>query len=401
MAMFAMPVPGRTAEWALEPAVKLRREYNDNIRLTIQPHESTYGSIVTPSFAFGINTPVWQTSGGGEISQRRYSGQEGLDRDDSLMRISTKYLTERSTWQLDAHRTRDSVLTNEYVSSDTSLAQTHRRRDNKQVQPSWTWMFSERTRLQVSHQDADVSYENGSSVGLYDYQYRSTTLTLYNQLSELNQLFLFAGYSTFDVPSTDFDSKTNSLQAGITRSFSATTRGTLQAGTRRTESFTRGGRLIYLPVSTPFGVFLTPIGVTQDERTEKTGIVFSGNIETKHENNRYYMALSRSLDPSGSGGQIEQDTLQISLNRQFTSLFGAHLSANANNVRTVEGNITGNERAYYDIGPGASWQWTREWNLALNYRYSRVKRELESVAAVSHSVNLILAYQPLKWSISR
>lgn len=398
MALFAMPVPGRTAEWTLEPAVRLRREYNDNIRLTVQPHESTYGSIVTPSLAFGINTPAWQTSGGGEFSQRRYSGQEGLDRDDSLMRISTKYLTERNIWQLDANHTQDSVLTNEYVSSDTGLVQTHRRRDNRQVQPSWTWLFSERTQLQLSYQDADVSYENGSSVGLYDYQYRSTTFTLYNQLSELNQLFLSASYSTFDVPSNGFDSKTRNLQAGITRSFSDITRGTLQAGTRRTDSFTQGGRPIYIRF---FDGSLQKIGETQDQHTEKTGFVFSGNIETKDENNRYYMALSRSLDPSGSGGQIEQDTLRISLNRQITSLFGVYLSANANNVRTVEGNITGDERAYYDIGPGASWRWMREWSLALNYRYSRVKREFESVAADSHSINLTLTYQPLKWSISR
>ena len=88
-ASITIPVTGGAAEWTFEPAVKLRREYNDNIRLTAQPHNSVNGSIIAPSLNFGVNTPVWQTSGGGEDTQRRYSGEVGLDQDDNLLTIYT------------------------------------------------------------------------------------------------------------------------------------------------------------------------------------------------------------------------------------------------------------------------------------------------------------------------
>ena len=58
MTSLAVPISGMAAEWTFEPAVKLRREYNDNIRLTTQPHSSVNGSIITPSLSFGVNTPV-------------------------------------------------------------------------------------------------------------------------------------------------------------------------------------------------------------------------------------------------------------------------------------------------------------------------------------------------------
>lgn len=397
-----IPVAGRSAEWTVEPAVKLSREYNDNIRLTTEPHNSVNGSIIAPSLNFGVNTPVWQISGGGEVTQRRYSGEEGLDRDDNLLRISSIYRTERSTWQLNANRARDSVLTNEYISSDTGVVQANKKRESDSVQPSWIWMFSERTQLQLAYQHTDVSYEDALSVGLYDYRYRATTATLANQISELNQIFITAGYSTFHVLVTGFDSSTRNLQAGITRVFSETTRGTLQAGLRRTESFTRGGNPIYSYYEvSPGVVFGEQTGVTQDERSQKTGSVFSGNLETKFESTRLNMAISRSLDPSGSSGQIEQDTFKIDLNRQLSARLTAYVTANANKVRNVEGNISNNERTYYGIGPSAYWQWSREWNVGMSYRYAHIKRAFKNEVADSNFVNLTLTYQPLKMSISR
>ena len=399
-ASLAIPVTGGAAEWTVEPTVKLRREYNDNIRLTTQPHSSVYGSIVAPSLNFSVNTPVWQTSGGGEFTQRRYSGEEGLDQDDNLLRISSMYRTERSTWRLDANQTRDSVLADEY-SADTGFVQTQKKRELDSVRPSWIWLFSETTQLQLAYQHTDVSYENALSVGLYDYRYRDTTATLAKQISELNQIFIFGSYSAFQVPFTGFDSSTSNLQAGITRVFSETTRGTLQGGLRRTDSFTPGGNPIYTRFSTVFGDVLVQTGVTQDTRSQKTGSVFSGNLETKFESTRLNMTLGRSLDPSGSGSQIEQDTLKVYLSRQMSARLAAYINANASKVRAVEGNISNAKRTYYDISPSVYWQGSREWTVGMYYRYAHVKREYESKAADSNSLGLSLTYQPLKMSISR
>jgi hypothetical protein len=78
-----------------------------------------------------------------------------------------------------------------------------------------------------------------------------------------------------------------------------------------------------------------------------------------------------------------------------------NINGSALKSRTQEGTILSSDRTFYDLGPGAYWQWTHEWRVGANYRYAHVKRIHESEAADSNSLNLWLVYQPLKMSISR
>ncbi len=402
LASLTLPVKGGAAEWTAEPAVKMRREYNDNFRLSIFPQKSVNGSIITPALDLGVAGPVWNIGFGAEATQRRYSGQEGLDRDDSLLKLSSLYKTERSTWQLNASRARDSAVTSEQVDADTGTVQTLKDRETDTVTPSWIWMYSQRTKLQLAYQQTEVAYdENSLGAGLYDYRYRTVSATLANQLSERNQVFMSAGYSEYHVPITGFDSETRNVQAGITRNFTESTKGTLQAGQRRTESFTKGGTPTYTYFSTASGIFRIQTGVTQDTRTQSTGSVFSGNLEKKSESTDWNFLLSRALNPSGSGGQVEQDTFGLKLNNRLSPRIGMHVDGGALKVRTEEGNISNSERTFYDLGVGVFWQWRREWGVGTNYRYAHVKRVYENEAADSNSVNLTLIYRPLKMSISR
>ena len=398
------PVVGRAAEWSAEPSVKLRREYNDNLQLSIYPHESVNGSLITPALNLGVAGPVWSVGLNAEATQRRYSGEEGLDRDDSAFRLASLFTTERSTWQLDASRARDAAVTSEQVDSDTGAVQTLVNREADTIKPSWTWMISQISQLQLAYQQTDVSYGNNSlSAGLYDYRYRTASATLGQRLSELDQIFLYGGYSDYQVPFTSFDSETRSLQGGITRNFSETTKGTLQAGRRWTESFRKsGGWECGLEVSTSGGVVcLYYIIVPLDIITKSTGSVFTGSLESKMESTDWSISLSRSLDPSGSGGQVEQDQFKFALNKRLSPRAGVNINGSALKSRRQEGTILSSDRTFYDLSPGVYWQWTREWSVGANYRYAHVKREYENDAADSNSMNLWLTYKPLKMSVSR
>jgi hypothetical protein len=403
--VLAVPVAGMAAEWTAQPSITARHEYNDNINLSIHPHSSVRGSFLTPSLDFGVNTAVWQVSGGVSATQRRYSGQAGLDRDDNTSRLSTAYRTERNTWQLSASRSLDSLLATDLITPDTGVAQGQRQTETRSVAPSWSWMYSERTMLQVMYQLSEVSYENTLSGGLYDYDYRSTTVVLSNQVSELNRVFITGGYSSFQVPNTGFDSDTVNLQVGATRIFSSTVQGTLQAGRRNTESFTRGGNPIFSRFSTVINGevvdVLVQTGVTQDARLEDTGSVYSGNLERQFERALARVTVSRTLNPTGSGGQSEQDMLGLILKNPLTPRLMWSVSGNRLKTRVFEGNITNSDLTYYDFNSGLEWQWLRDWNVGLNYRYGHVKRVVESESADSNSVYLTLIYRPLKLSISR
>ncbi|MHB1140972.1 MAG: hypothetical protein ACYC1T_04325 [Sulfuricaulis sp.] len=401
----AISSKGMAAEWTAQPAVTARHEYNDNINLSVHPHKSVRGSFITPSLDLGVNTPTWLLNGGVSATQRRYSGQAGLDRDDSASRLSTLYRTERNIWQLSASRSQSSLLSGDLITSDTGIVQTQRQTLTESVTPSWTWMYSERTQLQVLYQLSDVSYGNSQSVGLYDYDYRSATATLSNQLSELNRVFVIGGYSTFSVPTTGFDSDTRSLQVGASRNFSSTTQGTLQAGLRNSDSFTRGGNPVFTRFSTVINGEIEDVliqtGVTQDSRRETTSSVFSGSLERKFERAFARLAVNRALIPSGSGGQTEQDSVSINLTDPVSPRLMLSVNANWQKTRAFEGNIANSDLTYYNFSSGIDWQWSRDWSVGMDYRYAHVNREHETAAADSNSVGLTLIYRPLKMSISR
>lgn len=396
-----VPLSGGAAEWSAEPSVRLRREYNDNINLTLQPHNSVNGSIITPKLDFGARAEIWQINATAELSRRRYSGESDLDRDDNTFRLASQYATERDTWRLEGNRTLDSVLSDELTSADIGVVQVQKRRESHGISPSWTRTLTETMQLQLAYQLNDVSYANGQSVGLYDYRYSYTTARLTNYLSEQTQVFVTGGYSAFHVPATGFDSVGRIFQIGIARNFSETLQGSVLAGARRTESLTQGGQPIYTRISTIFGDLLVQTGVTTDVRSEETSATFNGSLDKKFEKSRMNLTLSRSLDPSGSGGQVEQDSLDFRLNHPLTSRFELLFSAYALKSRTLESNISSNDRRYYYVEPGAYWHLSQEWKLSVGYRYTNLRREYEPKDATSNSVYLTLAYYPLKMSISR
>lgn len=405
LTLAAISSKGMAAEWTAEPAVTARHEYSDNINLSVHPSNGVRGSFITPSLDLGVNAPIWQLSAGVSATQRRYSGQAGLDSDDKGSRLSAIYRTERNTWQLNASRSLYSILSGDLISADTGIVQTQRQTLTESVAPSWTWLYSERTQLQVSYQLNNISYGNSQSAGLYDYDYQAATATLSNRLSEINQVFVTGSYSKFHVPDTEFDSNTRSFQVGTTRNFSSTTQGTLQAGLRNTESFTRGGNPIYTRFTTIINGAIEDVlvqtGVTQDSRRENTSSVFSGSLERKFEKTFVRLAVNRTLSPSGSGGQTEQDAVSFNLKDPLSPRLTLSVNANWQKTRAFEGNISNSDLTYYDFSPGIDWQWLRDLSVGMNYRYAHVNREHETAAAESHSVGLALIYRPLKMSISR
>jgi hypothetical protein len=400
-ATLSMPLVCGAAEWTVEPSAVFRLVYNDNISLTTQPHNSVNGNIISPKLDLGMHTRAWHITGSAGASRNRYSGGSSQDRDDNALSLSSAYLTERNTWQLNASSTRDSPSADAETSSDTGAVQTLKIRESHGFSPSWTRKMTERTKLQLMYQLNDTSYVNGQSVGLYDYRYRTASATVSNQLSEQNQIFVTGGYSSFHTPATGNDSTTRSFQVGTTHIFSESMQGTLQVGARRTETLTQGGRPVYTRFSTSSGDFLIQTGVTSDARSQRTSSVFSGSLAKKYELTSINTSLSRSFVPSGSGSEVEQDSFYFQLNRTINPRLTAYINLNSVVVHDDQGNISNNSRPYYHAELGANWAWTQELSLNMSYGYSRVKREFEDKAATANSAYLTLIYRPLKTSISR
>lgn len=396
-------VSANAAEWSTEPSLRLGYEQNDNPKLSLESHNSISATTVAPKLDMGVRSEIWEVTGSAEHVQKRYTGETDLDRDDNLYKLSSSYKTERNTVQLNGSRTIDSTL-NEQLTSDFGLVQSQKRRETRDVNPTWTWAISERSQAQLTYDITHVSYVDGQSVGLNDYSVRAASLRLANQFSMQSQIFMTLGYSHFYVPTIDLESFGPNGQLGIAHSFSETLQGTLAVGARKTSTNqtvqTCTAPNIWYEL---FGIppaCLVPL-TPKTLRMQDTNYVFNSILKKKFENASMNISYNRSLDPSGVGKYVEADVLSVWVDRPVTPKITANLFVNVYTTRVVQGSSNGSDRKFFIIEPRVRWSWVPECNLELAYRYTHLKRDFESDAAESRSITATVIYQWTKMSISR
>ena len=408
--------PVFAAEWTVTPSLRLGYEHNDNIRMTLQPHNTVDGSTIAPGLDMGVRSEIWGITGTAEAARKRYSGDQGLDSNNETFRLSSFYKMERNNFTLNASRKNDTTLAQEFEDFDVGLVTVQRVRRTETIQPTWTWSMSERAQVLLSYQLSEVSYVDGQSDGLFDYQWREATATWSYWVSPLNQFFITANYSKYRVPSTNvllfsFDdgsflvdstisavnSKTPSVSVGMTHTFSETMQGTLALGRRKTSAERTVIDCVYFSGGTDPIACVSGFPVTHD-----TGTTFSGNLKKSFEKLDIRANVSRSLAASGAGTEIETDVLSIRLDHPMSARLKAALTANGSESRRIAGATTLDTNIkQYSIQPGLNWQWTPEADLSISYRYRHLKRESEARAAQAHALSLGLVYTWPKYSISR
>ena len=414
--MLVLSSPVSAAEWAITPALKMSYEQNDNIRMTLQPHNSVRGSTIAPRLDMGVQSEVWGIIGTAEVARRNYTGEQGLDRDEQTFRLSSQFKTERSSFVISASSKYEALISIQQEDPDLVLVSTQKFRQTKSVKPAWTWSVTERTQLQVEYQLTGVSYVDGQSVGLYDYQWRAATATLSYFISPRDQFFVTANYSRYRVPAMslqqqlpsqdvglvsavlDVDSKTPSFRVGISHTFSETMQGTLMLGQRKTSM----ERTVQICGPQYFSIFFVGYGCASpgSQLTHDSGTTFSGDLKKKFERLDLSIAASRDIGVSGAGTEVEADSVSLQLERPITARLRGVLSASGNKTRSIVGAASA-DRRQYSIQPRLEWQWTREADLSLAYNYRHLKRELETREMQSHAVYLKLIYTWQKFSISR
>jgi hypothetical protein len=404
--LLSNPRTVNAAEWSAQPSVRLSEGHDDNIGLTLQPHDSVRSSSFAPKLNMGASSDIWQLTAGAEAVRNRYSGADDLDTDERFFDMGMSYMSERNKWQVTATKSKGSSLSSRQISPDTGAVQSQIILDTQSISPSWTWAMNELTQLQLVYSLSNVSYVDGIRVGLYDYSTRNASVTLTNSLNLHDQVFITAGYSIFNVPktalgqigneefATTLKSKSSTYQAGITRIFSETTRGTLSAGLRKTsieqDGFVLEGFFFGFPITTPATFF-----------SKTSGAVFNGIYEKKFENNSLNISVSRSLDSSGTGAQVQYDSLSLGFSRSFTSQLAGSVSYINTKTSQDIGNFSSVDNRLYRIEPSLHWQWTPECSLDANYRYTHLRRIAEEKPVTANAVFLTLRYQWSKTAISR
>jgi len=140
--------------------------------------------------------------------------------------------------------------------------------------------------------------------------------------------------------------------------------------------------------------------------SQDSGSVYNANLEKQFETAHLTVTASRSLNPTGNGQQAITDFVSFNLSRPFTAKLTGYLAADGYNYNYRISSRTGGvppagDYRLYHIGPSFYWRTAPEWNLDGGYRYTYIRREVETTAATSNLLYLTLTYQWPKISVSR
>lgn len=415
LALLAFPPAVPAAEWSAEPRISLRTGYNDNIRLTTRDHDSVWEAALSPAIKFGLKTETSGISGDAGLAIRRFTGGSGLessnalDREDYLFSTDAFHNTRRSSFKANINYTRDSTLDSE-LDETGNVIDDRATRDRISLGPSWTSALTELTRLELAYQFTNVDYSNDPGIAnLVSYKYHAATASLTRQLTPRLQGTIAAGSTRF-LPSTDFDSDTLSLQAGLTMEFSETLTSSFLAGQRRTtsDSFTGTGFCIGALPGATFpsctGGIPIPTGLANSE-VETDSLVFSASITKKLETGSLSAALSRSSSPGGNGELLDATRLVLRGEYKFTETFKSSLDIEYTENETIVsrvGFVTNQQKeTFFRVTPRVAWRWSREWELAGQYQYAENDDPLITGTATRNAVYATLSYWPARLSISR
>lgn len=373
-------------EWYVDSSVGVGYEHHDNISLTTAPHESVSGFSVNPRLDVGLRSDTWDARVNLSDNSARFN-EERFDRDNVYAKLFTNLRNERNVWQLNVSTADESVITSDVIDPDTGLAQGHRDRSTRTINPAWTYGISERSQIRVDLQTTDVRYEDGVSAGLSDYDQESGTLQLQYRLSVRSLIFASASRLNFDAFDTRTQSANKTYQLGGNHNFSPTLSGSLSVG-KRTTSVDR----YVLVCEVPFGPFCLQFGQMLVSTTED-GSTYDATIQKRFELTQLALSASRAVTASGAGTLVETDSVSVRLERPIQAeRLTAFLTVEAFQQKAVGGDATRVDRDYYRAEPRMRWRMARDWSVDTTYRYARQKYDNQSDTATNNSVFVTLTY---------
>ena len=143
---------------------------------------------------------------------------------------------------------------------------------------------------------------------------------------------------------------------------------------------------------------------SETDETDSNGLVYAASVSKTLETGSLSASLTRSSDPSGDGDLLDSTRLRLSGEHRFTqklrTSLGIDLTDNETIVNRLGRDTNRGIQSYIRIRPRVSWRWSRQWELAGEYTYSKNTNQ-NSSEATSNAAYMTLSYRPLKTSLSR
>lgn len=425
-----LPISVHAREWYAQPSASLRTFYDDNLLLLREDQKSdVFGATLSAKSKFGVRSEIYDIAGDARVDINRYEASDNIDSENFFFNgFSTYNLTARNQLGLKGNYTMDNSLLSEFDGS--GLVQTLVERTTWTIDPSWTYMLSERASLTGSYNHTDVSFaDNASTNFLTSYVTDSATLNYSLQWTERLLWYSAVSALRFDVPEST-TSVTGTLDVPIAPGIfindvpgiSDTTSGsisdmyTFQTGVRFniTETWDSelmaGGRWTEVE-STQYQVFrpsipLPPItfGSTSPQSSSGLGYLLSAGTTKRFEKSSIGARFYQDVRPTANGVLQQYMGLTLDGEHRISEHLKLNLTASATQQTSAANEDVPSrfDRDSYMVEPKLSWLIDRQMTLSGGYRYrSQEFTANNSGIQESNSVYFQFNYQWDKFATSR
>ena len=371
----------QAAEWSAEPSLAVKGEYNSNLTLSRIPGE-VWGHWVSPSVRFAGSTERFEVSGKAAGDFITYYGDQNRSLTNGFFPVVARYSTERDVFTLDGSFVRDNTLRSELQQTGVVLGFTQRNLIS--MSPSWSRSVTENLSLQLGYQFTSATYENGRSLGLFDYNVNGGNLGVSYKLSEGDDVHLTASYTKLDVTDAGLKSGNAGGTLSVTHVFSEATTVTAFGGPR----------------------FLDQTQTVGNRSFSSNQLVwtFGGSIRTKWEDARASLDGGQEVNVSGLGVLLKTNRLGATVSKDLTEALTVSLAGQVFQVQALPvqgGSAQAAETRLISATPAVTWKLNEWWVLEASYSYVDRKVDVSNDFFHGNSTFLKLTYNMPKLSISR
>ena len=360
-------------DWDNSSNLELQTIYNDNIKLSSEPHDSVKGTITDIRLGVTAATEKSQFSLTPKARFERYDNATELDNNLQSIPLVLNFVTGRSQMDLSLEYSRDNTLISEVA--DTGLVNTNKRRVKRNIAPSYAYMLNERNTAQFSIGYTSVGFEDAQDTTLVDYT-----------VPTVNASHVYALTETAKLTSTLYGSK---LKAPKVQNITSDYGIRLMYGDKISEVLSYSVQIGRHKSTTNIEYF-----PGYAYKNVEFGRLLSGDIAWNGEYFTWKLALDNSIEPSSAGVLVERNKLSINVDKRINRFLKGSLIAGGSRNKDV--NHNDNLFSDWESRSGAtslSWRLKREWYLRARYDYYWRKFYTSNSTAESNRIVFSLLYQ--------
>lgn len=349
-------------QYAIESDIAARTEYNDNIFLTSQPHDSVYLLSIIPSAKMVMREKHWEAFLNGTLRSNNYS-ESNLDNDNIYLDTSGSYTMERNIYSLTGQYNKVANITAE--STDFGVTGELINRKLWSIVPQYQRLLTERLVFSTSFNHTDVEYIDAEDTGYVSYNTDVLSASIVYDLAENDKI-------NFILQATDYLSKDEAFeyqlfitQLGVEHNFSELWSVSLSVGGSRKNTTNR--------ITQTFDFFGQPITLTEVVNFTDRGYVLDAGFERRMETGAFTGGVSRNFVPNSFGGLNLVDTLQFNYQRKLSSLWRCNINTRYENIEAESIIERSTDREVLFFEPRIFYTIDQHWTAIASYRYIQRK----------------------------